>query len=82
MTPKIRQVEYYRLWAGATGDSGTWDTDFVDVPGDTPNDKMAEAAKKAIDDIEWTDNNFPVITGIYHYSCDDENAWLECFIDE
>lgn len=28
---KTREVEYYRLW-----EDHTWDTDFIDIPTDTP----------------------------------------------
>ena len=62
---KIRQIEYYRLWSGNSGSSGTWDTDYVDIPADTPEDKIDEVAKAAINLIGWTDE-VPIATGIYH----------------
>ena len=34
---KTRLIEYFRLWAGGSGDSGTWDTDMIDIPADTPD---------------------------------------------
>ena len=62
---KVLQIEYYRLWSGNSGDSGTWDTDFVEIPANTPEDKVDEAAKQAIARIPWTDE-VPIATGIYH----------------
>ncbi len=61
----VRQIEYYRLWPGNGGDSGTWDTDFVEIPAGTPEDEVDEAAKRAIARIPWTDE-VPIATGIYH----------------
>ena len=29
---KIRRVEYYRLWAGNSDNTGTWDTDLIQIP--------------------------------------------------
>jgi len=66
---KTRRVEYYRLWAGNSGDSGTWDTDFIDIPTDTPDDKVDKAIRKAAAEIKWR-NGVPVIIG--HYSDADE----------
>jgi hypothetical protein len=61
---KTRRVEYYRLWAGNSGDSGTWDTDFIDIPVDTPGDKVGEAIRKAAVKIKWRDD-VPVLVGYY-----------------
>ena len=30
-----RTVEYFRLW-----DDHTWDTDFIDIPANTPEDRL------------------------------------------
>ena len=65
---KVRRVEYYRLWGG---DSGTWDTDFIDVPADTPDDMLDQAIRKAAARIEWRDE-VPVIVG-YYYDVDEED---------
>jgi hypothetical protein len=66
---KTRSVEYYRCWAGNGGDSGTWDTDFIDIPADTPEDKVEEAVRKAADTIKWRNGEAPVIIGLY---CDSD----------
>ena len=58
---KTRPVEYYRLWGG---DSGTWDTDFVEVPAETPDDQIEEAVQKAVAKIKWREES-PVIVGVY-----------------
>jgi hypothetical protein len=62
---KTRRVEYYRLWGG---DSGTWDTDFINIPTDTSDDKVDEAIRKAAGKIKWRDGP-PVIVGYY---CDSD----------
>jgi hypothetical protein len=59
--PRTRRVEYYRLWGG---DSGTWDTDFIAIPTDTPDDKVDEAIRKAAAKIDWQ-TDVPVIVGCY-----------------
>jgi hypothetical protein len=64
MPKKTRQIEYYRLWPGNSGDSGTWDTDFVEVPAATPDDEIEAAVQKAVSKIKWRDEP-PVITGVY-----------------
>jgi len=64
MPKKTRQIEYYRLWPGGSGDSGTWDTDFVDIPADTPDNHIGEAVERAVAAIRWRDEP-PIITGIY-----------------
>ncbi len=61
---KLRRVEYYRLWAGNSGDAGTWDTDFIEIPADTPDDKVANAVREAAAMIDWQ-NDVPVIVGYY-----------------
>ena len=64
MPRRTRQIEYYRLWAGGSGDSGTWDTDFVGIPANTPDDRIEKAVAKAVAKIKWRDEP-PVITGVY-----------------
>jgi uncharacterized protein (UPF0210 family) len=64
MSRKTRQVEYYRLWAGGSGDSGTWDTDMMEIPADTPADGIEEAVQKFAAEIRWRDQP-PVIVGVY-----------------
>jgi hypothetical protein len=60
----MRQIKYYRLWPGESGDSGTWDTDFVEISANTPNDQIDQAVEKAVAAIRWR-NEPPIITGIY-----------------
>ena len=68
---KTRQIEYYRLWSGNGGDSGTWDTDFVAIPANTPDDKIAEAVEMAVSKIKWRDEP-PIVTGVYSVADPDE----------
>ncbi len=72
-TPKTRTVEYYRLWAGNNGDSGTWDADFIEIPADTPEDKLDVAIRMAADNLKWRNDEPPVIVGLYCASALDED---------
>jgi hypothetical protein len=47
------------------GDSGTWDTDYIDVPADTPEDRLEEAVREAVAKIDWRDGEAPVLVGLY-----------------
>jgi len=69
MPHTTRRVEYYRLWGG---DSGTWDTDFIDISADTPDERIAAEVAEAVAKIKWRDEP-PVITGVYHVSPVDED---------
>ena len=59
-----RQIEVYRLWSSSGGDSGYWDTDFLQIPAATPDDKMDAAVQKASAQIPWSDGP-PVLVGVY-----------------
>jgi hypothetical protein len=72
---KTRPIEYYRLWPGGSGDSGTWDTDMVDIPADTPDAQIEEAVKKAAAEIRWRDGP-PVIVGVYSVPTPEEDEDL------
>jgi hypothetical protein len=61
---KTREVEYYRLWAGNAGDAGTWDTDFIAIPADTPEHRIEAAVQEAAASIKWRDAP-PVLVGLY-----------------
>lgn len=63
--PRTKEVEYYRLWAGSGGDTGTWDTAYIEIPGDTPDEKLDEAIRAAAEKVEWRDGEAPVIVGLY-----------------
>ena len=67
---KTRSVEYYRCWAGNGGDSGTWDTDFIDVPADTPEDRLEAAVREVAASIDWQNGEAPVLVGLYCASGD------------
>lgn len=61
-----RTVEYYRLW-----DDHTWDTDFIDVPVNTPEEELDEAVRKAASEISWVDD-IPAIVGVYNSGDEEE----------
>ena len=82
MKRKTRSVEYYRCWAGDNGDSGTWDTAYIDVPADTPDDKLEQAVREAAAQVEWRDGEAPVIVGLYCSNDDDEGLDDEVDGDE
>jgi hypothetical protein len=65
MAKTMRTVEYFRCWAGGSGDHGTWDTDYIDIPTGTPDDKVQEAIEQACAKIEWRDGERPVLVGLY-----------------
>ena len=62
--PKTRRVEYWRMWAGSEGDRGEWDTDYIEIPADTPDDKLGEAIYEAAKQINWSTEP-PVMVGFY-----------------
>lgn len=59
-------VEYFRLW-----DDNTWDTEFIPIPADTPEERAREAIFEAAEKILWTDD-IPVVVGLYHWPNPDE----------
>jgi hypothetical protein len=69
---KTRLIEYFRLWPGNNGDSGTWDTDFISIPANTPAEKIVEAVQKAAAAIRWREEP-PVIVGVYNASKEEED---------
>lgn len=62
---QMREVEYYRLW-----EDHTWDTAFIDIPLETPEEQMEDAIRAAAAAIDWRDNA-PVVLGLYYHSDDD-----------
>ena len=72
---KTRTVEYYRCWGGAGIGTGYWDTGFIDIPADTPDDQFDAAVRAAADKLEWRDEP-PAFVGFYaaedKYEDDDE----------
>ncbi len=69
---KTRRVEYYRLWAGKSEDSGTWDTDFLHIPADARDDTVDNAIRRAAGKIKWRDDR-PVIVGYYGRAAEAED---------
>ena len=68
-----RQVEVYRLWSGSGGDSGYWDTDYLQIPAAIPDDKMDAAVQDASAQIKWSDGP-PVLVGVYSIpDCESES---------
>ena len=66
---KTKTVEYWRMWT-EHGDSGTWDTDYVDIPADTPDDKaeaLDAAVRKVCEGIVWRESA-PLLVGFYAHS--------------
>lgn len=71
---KMKEVEYFRCWPGNSGDSGTWDTDYIEIPEDTPDDQLDAAVIAAAQNVEWREEP-PVIVGFFSDSvsvCDDD----------
>ena len=61
---ELKQVEYFRCWAGSGGDSGTWDTDYIEIPKETDYANMDKAILAACQYIDWEDE-IPVLVGLY-----------------
>jgi len=57
-------VEYYRCFPGNNGDSGTWNTNYIAIPADTPEDKMDAAIRLACNSLNWS-TEMPVFVGLY-----------------
>ena len=64
MLKTMRLIEYYRLWPCGLGDSGIWDTDFVEIPADTPDNQIHYAIEEAVAEMQWREEP-PAITGYY-----------------
>ena len=67
----IRAVEMYYGIATGNGDSGTWSTEYVYIPIDTPEDKIEEAGKDKLREIlrEFA------FAGIYHLPAPDDQPY-------
>lgn len=67
-------IEYFRMW-----DDNTWDTEFINIPDTTPEDKLDEAVREAAAKIKWTDR-VPCIVGHYSGPHHAENGLLIRYI--
>ena len=61
MNRPMREIEVYRCW-----DDHTWDTEIVDIPADTPEEKIEEVAEKAALEALRHSADLPVVVGVYH----------------
>ena len=70
MSKKTRTVEMY---VGVhEGNAQTWFTEFVDIPADTPEDKVGEVAeKKLLRRLEKTDLQVAFV-GVYNDSYEED----------
>jgi hypothetical protein len=71
---KTRTVEYFRLW-----DNQTWDTDFIDVSADTPDDRLEAAIREAAGRIKW-ESDVPVVVGLYNAGEEEEIEQPDDFV--
>jgi hypothetical protein len=61
MNHPTREIEVYRCW-----DDRTWDTEFVEIPADTPEENIeAVAASAALEALRHS-ADLPVVVGVYH----------------
>ena len=70
---KMRSVEYFRCWNSSEGDRGEWDTDYIEIPADTPDDKVEQAIRDAVDKA-YIPQDRPLFVGLY---CDGGPEELE-----
>lgn len=68
---KTRSVEYYRCWPGNSGGSGQWDTSFIDIPADTPEEQIERVVQETARSLPWPDEP-PLFVGVYHVPEDEE----------
>lgn len=74
-TKATREIEVYRCWPGNAGDSGTWDTGFVDIPVDVDiedSEALQAAVKKAVMNLLRHSADLPVIVGVYCIPAEEE----------
>ena len=65
---KTRQIEYYRLWRSDKSIAPLfWDTQFIDIPADTPDDEIDDAVQEAAERLfkDHCGVRKPVIVGVY-----------------
>ena len=75
MKHKTRPIEMYYGYAQGNGDSGSWGTDYVDIPIDTPDDKIESVAKEtARNEYEGDDLAFVGLYSIVPLEELDENG--------
>ncbi len=60
-----RTVECFLCWS-----DGTWSTDFVEIPADTPDDRVADVAELAIYRRQWAKDL--AFGGLYNSNDDEE----------
>ena len=74
---KTRQIEMYVGIAEGGGDCGSWSTDYVDIPADTAEDKIAEVAEKILrKEMEKDGTENVAFVGVYHVPDADEEEML------
>jgi hypothetical protein len=61
---QTRTVQYYRCWSDKT-----WDTDFIEIPADTPDTHLDKAVREAAMTIPWKEE-LPEMVG--YYDAEDE----------
>ncbi|MCE9553855.1 MAG: hypothetical protein K8T91_10845 [Planctomycetes bacterium] len=59
-----RVVEYFRCWLGNQVGGGTWDTGFLAIPADTPDERIDEVIRRAVSRVPW-ESEAPVLVGYY-----------------
>lgn len=74
---ELRVVEYYRCWTGSEGDTGTWDTSYVDV--DTgllahDPDMAVRVACETVEWGEWGEDGAPAFVGYYAGGAEEEDG--------
>lgn len=58
-------VEFYRCWPGNQGDSGTWDTDTIEIPDGSAKEDILIACEAAAADLVYQGKPRPLFVGVY-----------------
>jgi hypothetical protein len=57
---KLRRVEYFRLWLDRT-----WDTAYIEIPGDTMMANLDAAVRRAVKEAQKKGESVPLLVGFY-----------------
>ena len=86
---KTKRVEYYRLWPRDEDGQGVgvWDIGPMDVPADTPDDKLDTVVRELAASIDWAfiwaakrygNSKPPIFVGVFYHDTSEEEECDGC----